>query len=49
MRGECLPVEVRDIRFRSVVHSDFLSERPATRAIIMMARPIGIDGILKWV
>ena len=38
-------LEIRDIRFRSVVHSDILSERPATLAIILMTRAIGIDGM----
>jgi hypothetical protein len=32
---------------RSVAHSDILPERPATLAIILMARPIGIGGMLK--
>ena len=30
-------LEIRDMRFRSVVHSDIVSERPATLAIIMIA------------
>ena len=34
-------------RFRSVVHSDILSERPATLAIILMSRPIGFEGMLQ--
>ena len=40
-------LEIREIRFRSVVHSDILSERQATRVIIRMSMPIGIDGMLK--
>ena len=43
----CPEPEVRDIRFRSVVHSDILSERPATLAIILMARPMGMGGTSK--
>ncbi len=43
----CPRLEIRNIRFRSVVHSDIVSERPATLAIILMSRPIGIDGMLK--
>ena len=34
-------------RFRSVVQSDILSERPAILAIIRISRPIGIEGMLK--
>ncbi len=37
----------RVIRFRSVVHSDILSERPATLGIILMPRVLGMDGMLK--
>ncbi len=39
-------VKRRGIRFRSVVHSDILSERPATLSIIVMERPIGNYGML---
>ncbi len=35
------------IGFRSLVHSDILSERGATLAIIMIASPMGIDGTLQ--
>ena len=35
---ECAKLEIRDVRFRSVGHSDILSERPATLAIILMSR-----------
>ena len=38
-----------DIRFRSVVLSDILSERPATLPIILIVRLMGIVGMLKQV
>ena len=38
-------LEVRDVRFRSVVQTAILAERPATLTIILMARPIGINGM----
>ena len=38
-----------DIRFRSVVPSDILSERPATLPIILIVRLMGIVGMLKQV
>ena len=37
--------KLRDLGFRSVVHSAVLAERPATLVIILMARPIGIHGM----
>ena len=46
--GQSYPqADILDIGFRSVVHSNILSERPATLAIILMARPIGITEMLQ--
>ena len=39
-------MEVLDIRFRSVVQTAILAERPATLTIILMARLVGIVGTL---
>ena len=38
---------MRGIRFRSVVQTAILAERPATPAIILMSRAAGIDGMFK--